>query len=66
MHLKRRLRKLATKVENRTGTDTAGALRDMFTDMIHLCEEAGLDPTERFNSAREVADEEKGDEKEAP
>lgn len=63
MHLKKRLRKLVSKVEAREGTDTRGALRDTLTDMIHLCRESGVTIDEMLVGARRVAEEELADEK---
>lgn len=35
-----------------------GAIRDILTDMMHICEEQAIDLDDRLESAREVYDEE--------
>jgi hypothetical protein len=40
------------------GTELSFAIRDIMTDLCHICHDSGIDPTERFTEAKEVFEEE--------
>ncbi len=50
---------LVKTVENAEGTNLAGAVRDILTDLVHFCKDHGLDFDERVQAAKEVSEEEK-------
>lgn len=56
---------LVQQVCDEEGTDKRSAIRDVMTDVIHVCCAHGFDPEERFLAALEVADEETQDELQA-
>lgn len=55
MDLKAELKALIGRVEKREGTSTRGAIRDVLTDIAHICHEEGIDFDERCDTAIEVA-----------
>jgi hypothetical protein len=55
-----KLESLLLEIESREGTTFAGAVRDLLTDLAHLCAERGVDVEERLRAALEVAAEEEG------
>lgn len=58
MKLGKRLRKLLKKYKKAEGTDEKGAIRDLLTEVFHLCRKRGLDFDDRAYLAKLVADEE--------
>lgn len=53
----RRLLSLHGEME---GTSLSGAIRDLLTEVAHVCHEKGIDFDERVDSAAEIAAEEVG------
>lgn len=54
---------LVKHVEEKCGTDDEGAIRDILTELMHLCSERGYDFFERVDAANEVYEEECDEEK---
>lgn len=60
--LMRPLARLIGEYGKRAGTDTAGAVRDVLTELMHHCDRLGLDFDEWLGVARDVYAEEVDDE----
>lgn len=59
------VRRLISTYGDVEGTTRSGAIRDVLTEIAHLCRESGIDFDERVDAAAEVAhteDEEEGEE----
>ena len=47
---------LIEKLMLREGTGMSGVIRDILSDVIHICYKYGFDPSERFEEAVQVAE----------
>ena len=56
--IQEKLKELIKFAQDRGECPTKGAIRDILTDMMHICKEQGIDFDERLESAREVYNEE--------
>ncbi len=52
--LKQPLDRLLSRYMHRAGTDVAGAVRDVLTELLHFCDRHDLDFAEREHQARQV------------
>lgn len=58
MNLRRELETFIARVQESEGTNIAGAVRDILTDLKHVCDGNHLDFEERVATALEVAKQE--------
>lgn len=52
------VRRLISTYSDIEGTSRAGAIRDVLTEIAHLCRESDIDFDERVDAAAEIAQEE--------
>lgn len=52
------VRRLLSLHGEREGTSLSGAIRDLLTEVAHICHERGIDFDDRVDAAAEVAAEE--------
>lgn len=58
MTLAERVYSLISDVKKEEGTDASCAIRDILSEIIHICDAHGIDPDDRFDAAIEVVREE--------
>lgn len=64
--LREPLMKLLNEYAARAGTDIAGAIRDVYTELCHICDARNLNYSERFESGEEVYKDERAEELDEP
>ena len=60
MKIDARMGSLISRRARMDGTDCSGAIRDLLTDIRHLCDSKGIDFHERLDASYEVYLEERG------
>lgn len=53
-NLRKPLKKFLKKYKNNCGTDLQGAIRDVMTELAHICAKKQFNIEERFDAAMEV------------